>query len=154
MRYGLGVWQDWKIVGASSSSPPSSSSPSASVVLPGNYHPPCLSGNTKVLSRMGQKSTGSKVLPKRNQKSTGSEVLAQMGRKSTGSKAGPSVFPPSRVLRIVGPSVFPDSQVEKSSFETQSGLSGTSFKSKTTSEYSRQLRSIPDPSSRFKNPLF
>ena len=48
---------------------------------------------------------------------------------------GPSVFPDSGVFKMLGPSVFPEKQVEKSSFETQNGLSRTDFKSETTSKY-------------------
>ena len=38
-------------------------------------------------------------------------------------------------IRMAGPSVFPEKQVSKSSFETQSGLCKTDFKSETTSKY-------------------
>ena len=47
------------------------------IAFPPPATPPCLSGNTKVLTQMGLKAVGSKVLAQKGQKSTGSRFRAK-----------------------------------------------------------------------------
>ena len=81
VRYGLGVWPDTKIVGASS--PLSSASDGFTGGLSPPGPPPCLISKEEVLAQIVQE-------PKR------SKPMVQMGRKSTGSN--PAVFPDSQVI--------------------------------------------------------